>query len=156
MPQPAQSGLDATLAYGVCAKINFDLGSVSLQPELLFAQRMASESLGDAEATSTVSFIMLPILVSYPVTNEISVLLNSAVSGSVETEVSGTDQMEGGTEDIKDLNALEFSVIGGLSYALNENINVGLRYDHMITEFVTKNGSDTQIGAIALNLGYNF
>ena len=157
MSQPAQSGLDAGLAYGVGAKINFDLGSVSLQPELLFAQRMLSTSssvLGiTIESTSTLSFIMLPILVSYPVTNEISVLvgpsLNSALSGSSETD--------GNSTDIEDLNAVGFSVIGGVSYALNENINVGVRYDHMISENSTADGaSDSQIGAIALNLGYNF
>ncbi|MFL0354496.1 porin family protein [Xanthomarina sp. GH4-25] len=173
-------------------KVGFHIGGaveimfnekMGLQAELLYSLQGAKDSYSSTqtsggvtytdkeEAKLNLSYINIPVLFKYYVTNGFSVEAGPQVGilASAKSEYEYTESIEGGgfdetysesgEEDIKDnISSVDFGLNFGLGYKLDNGLNFGARYNLGLSNVLDVDGTDDKWhnGVIQLSVGFMF
>ncbi len=161
--------LDGSYSYSAGVQARIDLGVFSILPGLLYNTRVAStdseETIGLITAKTTsdlaMSFIQVPLLFSYPVTEGLNVIVGPQLWSNLGGEAALTVDVDGAETETtvkidKDLTALGFSAVAGAEYVVNQDITVSVRYDYQLSSTSSADGADGGINEIAVIASYGF
>ncbi len=169
--------------FHVGAFAAFDLSdNLYLRPELLYSTRTSTESISssitlidvttsvDAEAKSTLSYLELPVMLGYRISDRFSLQAGPALGflmGSKVT-VSGTSTVTADGETIttsldsedtstEGLRGTEVAAVIGMGYRMDNGLDMGLRYWRGLTTLeedadLTK----THQNLVQVSIGYAF
>ncbi|MEX2379984.1 MAG: porin family protein [Vicingaceae bacterium] len=160
---------DMLIGFQVGGYVHLGLSDAfAIQPELLFEMKGASYDAGDDESVSTnLSYISIPILAKYMITEELDVHLGPQIGLLMSAETDG--------EDVSDFyKSTDFGLAVGAGYELESGLNFSLRYAMSLstigedfeesfvnpltgeTETMTFEAGDIKNSVITIAVGYSF
>ena len=159
---------DMGIGYSVGIFGEFELSDVvKLKSELLYAHRSSVYEVdlsllggGIATLEITSEFIELPISFSYSANDELSInagpFIGFQLSSKTKSEMDGEKEEEDFTDQI---TSMDYGFNCGVSYTINENTIIDLRYVLGLPNIaVTEGGDETTVksSAIKISFGYIF
>jgi opacity protein-like surface antigen len=162
----AKAGLNISKFTGdanVDSKVGFQVGAFgefkisekfAIQPELLFSNLGAKETVIGTKLTYNFNYIVVPVMAKYYVANKFALEAGPQIGFLTSAKLKA----DGQTRDIKELfNSTDFGLNIGAGYDVAEKINVGLRYTIGLSNIVKDSGdSKFRNGNFALAVGYKF
>ncbi len=144
-------GLDGRTSFhiGGVARIGFT-EMLSLQPELVFSSQGYSVDLGDEDASVRLGYINLPIMADVTLVEGFSLQGGPQVGFNVTSDV----KFDGDTEDIDDVETIDFGVGIGAQYILPMNLFFQARYVIGVTDIAED--AEAKNSVISLSVGYFF
>jgi opacity protein-like surface antigen len=156
----AKGGLNSftvTNSTGAKSKISFQLGGFAefkvsekfaVQPELMYTSQGAKDAFG----TLALSYINIPVIAKYYVTEDFSIQAGPQIGFLMSAKYDGTD--------VKDsLKSMDYGLNIGAGYNLNEDMMLDLRYylgmAQLQKDLATGESASHNAG-ILLSFGYKF
>ncbi len=138
--------LNYRLGYYVGGYLGFTLKSdLSINGELLYSAKgwNIPDDSGNNNASVTLNFIELPILLKYGISEKIKFILGPSVGYKISSKRRPESDWKDNFED------LTLNVVGGVEYSISENIGVEIRYSQGIKALY--NGLDFDENGVAIN-----
>lgn len=139
--------------FGGMAEISIN-DKFSVQPELLFSTQGADAEFGEDEIN--LSYISLPIMAKYHVTEALSLEVGPQIGFLVNAE----QKVEGETFDIDETNDVDFGLNFGLGYKLASGLNFSARYNLGLSNAFDNDAFDEDINVknsvFQFSIGYFF
>ena len=151
----------ASVSYS--SKIGFHLGimdeiaindNLSWRPGLLFSQRGAKIDILGTTSSVTASYLDIPLSLIYNFSTEDSGLF-AELGPNVQYLLSASSE----GDDVKDgWNSIDFGLIGGLGYNINNNIGIGVNYNIGLANIIkdAPDGTSGKNSNIGVYLNYSF
>ncbi len=160
---------------GGVAEYMFD-EKMGLQAEVLYSSQGTKLSYSETDSFGTyeeegkikLSYINIPVLFKYYVTNglsleagpQVGILVSSEAEYSYKETSEGVTVSESETVDLKnETNSLDFGFNFGLGYKMDSGLNFGARYNVGLANIVDSDDSDDEDlknGVIQLSVGFMF
>jgi opacity protein-like surface antigen len=145
------------------SKVGFQVGAFgefkisekfAIQPELLFSNLGAKETVIGIKRTYNFNYIVVPVMAKYYVANKFALEAGPQIGFLTSAKL----KVDGQTRDIKELfNSTDFGLNIGAGYDVAEKINIGLRYTIGLSNIEKDSGdSKSGNGNFALAVGYKF
>ncbi len=145
------------------SKVGFNVGlfleapiaeRLSIQPELLFSTQGAESESGDGSSEAKLSYISIPVMFKYYVTEKFNLLAGPQLSFNINSEFEAL----GITVDADDLgldtSTVDFGLNFGLGYNITEKFFVEGRYNIGINDVY--DDIDVKNSVFQFGLGYRF
>ncbi len=147
--------LNNRTAFHIGGMLEIALSDVfSLQPEVLYSAQGATLSENGVDGSFNFSYINIPVMAKYYVTEGLSLEFGPQVGilVSAETEAEGT------TSDIKDyITSSDFGLNFGMGYKLESGVNFSARYNLGLSNIDdTESTDEVQNAVFQLSIGYFF
>lgn len=121
----------------------------AIQPELLFDAKGASYDAGDESVSNNLSYITVPVLAKYMITEGLDVHLGPQIGILMSAKFDG--------EDAKDsYNSTDFGLAAGAGYELETGLNFSARYSTSLGTISDNDEVDVKNSVITIAVGFSF
>lgn len=137
---------------GGMAEVSFS-DKFAVQPELLFSTQGYQMDFGGETVKANFSYINMPIMAKYFVTEGLSLEAGPQVGFLVDAQYKA----DGDSADIEDTSSIDFGMNFGLGYKMDSGLNFGARYDLGLSNTYDGEGDYKASNAvIQFSVGYFF
>jgi opacity protein-like surface antigen len=157
-----------TVGFHAGGFVNFSFGQyIGLQPELLFSMQ---GSKIDGDATATLDYINIPVLVDIKPFENFSVLVGPQIGFNIYKSISGNGETLSGSDldeyfeaalGKKPFQSFDFAAVVGVQYTFIEHLTVGARYNIGLTNAFSFSESGVDVkgwknNVIQVSVGWTF